>query len=80
MTAEIVLGEVLDHFAKSGETPENWWAFSDDQTELCLDHTSKDGSKFWLDLCQDGTIIILWKEAGAETPKILKFTAKDPTP
>lgn len=78
MNADKVMSEVLDHFCKSGETPGDWWAFSDDEVELCLEHTSSDGSTLWIDLSRDGTIMLLWKSAGSEKPQVLQFVAKEP--
>lgn len=78
MNADKVMSEVLDHFCKSGEMPGDWWSFLDDEVELCLDHTSNDGSKLWIDLSRDGTIMLLWKSAGSEKPQVLQFVAKEP--
>jgi len=61
-----VLGEILDHFQKTERWPSDDWAFDDDYSSLCLDHQSRDGSKFWLDIERDGTLRVMWKSAGGE--------------
>ena len=70
--AERILGEILDHFKKNDLKPEDAWAFPDDYSSLCLDHQSPDGTKFWLDIERDGTIMILWKPKGSK-PQVLTF-------
>lgn len=74
MTGKEIVIAVLDHMQANDLRPEDAWAFSDDYESLGLDHRSPDGSKFWLDLDRDGTITILWKPAGADTPNVCKFT------
>lgn len=73
MSAAQTLKEILQHFASSGETPGADWALDEEHTSLGLDHLSSDGSKLWLDLEHDGTIMLLWRPAGAEKPTLLKF-------
>ena len=68
--AKRILGEILDHFKKNDLNPEDAWAF--DYSSLGLDHQSPDGTKFWLDLDRDGTIMILWKPRGSK-PQVLRF-------
>lgn len=70
-----MLSDALDHFRNGSISPGGDWTFSDDLESLCLDHRSPDGTKFWIDLQRDGTIIILWKPAGAERPEVFKFTS-----
>ncbi len=72
MTAEQMLNEVLDHFARTRSHPGDDWAPSDDGDTLCLDY-AKDGVKFLIDLDRDGTITLLWKKTGTTTPKIITF-------
>jgi hypothetical protein len=60
----MMLPEILKYFAKSGLKPENNWAFSNDQSSFGLDHTSPDGTKFWLDLNDDNTITVFRKPIG----------------
>jgi hypothetical protein len=71
--AQLILGEILDHFLTNDLRPEDAWAFPDDGSSLCLDHQSPDGAKFWLDLKRDGTITVLWRPAGADKPRVLHF-------
>ena len=78
--ASKVLGEILDHFKGFGISPDDAWAFDDECNSLCLDHRSLDGTKFWIDLQRDGTIIILWKPAGTERPEVLQFNANGQEP
>lgn len=75
MDAAALLTEIVDHFAKTGENPGDWWAHCDDYTSYSLDHTSKDGTKFWIDLDKDGTITLLWKSPGQEKAEIKQFHA-----
>jgi len=74
MDAKALLTEIIDHFANSVDTPDSWWAHSDDGTAYCLDHSS--GSiKFWIDLDKDGTITLLWKRGTENEPTVMKFVA-----
>lgn len=71
--AQQVLTEVLDYFQREDTTPGGRWAFPNDGSGLCLYFKSeKDGTKFWLDICRDGTIHIMWKPVGQDL-KSLNF-------
>ena len=71
--AKQFLNEIIAHFATSKEGPGEDWAHDDAFTSYCLDHRAKDGTRFWIDLEDDGTISILWKPAGQEKPIIKRF-------
>ncbi len=75
MDAKTFLAEIIDHFANSEETPGDWWAPTEDHTSYCLDHKSKDGTKFWIDLDKDGTITLVWKPCGQESSGVMQFHA-----
>lgn len=75
MKASDVLTEVLDYFARTGCNPGDWWAPTDDGSELCLEFNGNDGAKFWLDLSKDGTIQLLWKDGSTKTHCSLTFRA-----
>lgn len=74
MTAAKALGEVIDHFAKTGTHPGDWWAPTEDGSELCLEHEGH-GVKFWLDINRDGTIELLWKPSAGAPVQTFKFAA-----
>jgi hypothetical protein len=75
MDAKQFLNEIIAHFAAAKEGPGQDWAHDDGFTSYCLDHLGSDGTKFWIDLEDDGTICILWKPAGQHVPTIKRFTA-----
>lgn len=77
MRAAEFLTEIIDHFAHAKETPADWWAHDEAGESYCLDHLSRDGTKFWLDLDKNGTITILWKPANASDAKVMKFKADE---
>ncbi|HYT41954.1 MAG TPA: hypothetical protein VEP90_06385 [Methylomirabilota bacterium] len=68
--------QIIDHFACAGESPGDWWAHDDDRTSYCLDHQSRDGTKFWIDLDKDGTITLLWKPPKQRHPYVTVFRAE----
>ena len=76
--ARTLLTEIIDYFANCDEKPGDFWAHDDEFESYCLDHRSKDGTKFWLDLEKDGTISIMWKPATAAKPTVMFFTARAP--
>lgn len=72
--ASEILTEIINHFAKTGETPGDWWAHDDAFESYCLDHIGKDETKLWIDLNKDGSIGLLWKPQGDGSPLCLTFT------
>jgi hypothetical protein len=75
-SASALLTEIINHFATAKESPGDWWAHDDDYSSYCLDHKSKDGTVFWLDLEDDGTIRIVWKPANEEKLRGMTFVAR----
>lgn len=67
-----ILKEIIHHFASNDIDRD--WAHADDMSSYGLDHRSEDGTKFWLDINEDGTIVVLWKPLGAVEPTVLRFT------
>lgn len=76
MDAKQMLNEALDHFQENNESPGGAWAFDDECQSLGLDYRSRDKCKFWLDLDRDGTVTILWKPVGADSPNVFKFRSR----
>ncbi len=76
MTAQELLSAIIDHFADAKETPGDCWAPCDDHTSYSLDHRSRDGTKFWIDLDKSGEITLLWKPPGLGTPIIKTFKSE----
>ncbi|SEE51486.1 hypothetical protein [Bradyrhizobium lablabi] len=74
MDAAAFLTEIIDYFATAKETPGDWWAHPEDLSSYNLDHRGRDGSKFWIDLEKDGTIMILWLPPGKTVPTIKRFS------
>lgn len=77
MDTPALLTEIIDYFATAKESPGDFWAHPDDLSSYCLDHQARDGTKFWIDLEKDGTIMVLWKPAGQTVPTIKRFRAAD---
>lgn len=76
--ARQIIGEVLDHFRSPDRHLGDEWAFADDNSSMGLDHRSPDGTKFWLDLNRDGTIVILWKPPGSAPQTVTLLAPPQP--
>lgn len=74
MKSTKLLNDALDHFAKNDCYPGDWWAFTDDGSELCLEYAEGD-ARFWIDLNRDGTVTLLWRPTKDAAPQIAKFAA-----
>ena len=69
-----MIGEIIDHFTFGDETPGDEWAASDDLTSFGLDHRSRDGTKFWIDLDrEDGSVSLMWQPNGADRHQSIVF-------
>ncbi len=80
MDAKALLAEIIDHFASSEETPGDWWAPAEDHSSYNLQHDSKDGTRFWIDLDKDGTITLVWRPCGRESADVMQFYALHEAP
>lgn len=74
MDGAAFLTEIIAYFSTAKESPGDAWAHPDDFSSYGLDHQSRDGTKFWIDLEQDGTIMVLWKPVGQQVPTIKRFS------
>ena len=73
--AKKTLNEVLDFFAAHNTNPGDWWGFTDDGSEFCLDYRSPNGARFWLDLTREGVISLLWRAPGSTEHQSFAFEA-----
>lgn len=78
--AKTLLNEIIAYFATAKESPGDFWAHDDNFSSYCLDHKARDGTIFWLDLEDDGTIRIVWRPAGAAKSQSQTFVARSDDP
>lgn len=76
MTAANAMTAALEYFERTGRNPGDWWAFTDDQSEMCLEFNGNDGAKFWLDLNKDGTIQLMWRAPDTTKAESINFVPR----
>jgi hypothetical protein len=74
--AKTLLNEIIAYFATAKESPGDFWAHDDNYSSYCLDHKARDGTIFWLDLEDDGTIRIMWQPGSETKLRSMTFVAQ----
>lgn len=70
-----LLTEIIAFFSTCQEGLGDGWAHDSEFKSYGLDYRHRNGTVFWLDLEDDGTIHVLWKPVGQDSATSMRFSA-----